>query len=322
IILVASDVGSQVLVSLGFGQDIWTVAPDNITQILLIFFAEELFYSFVVAVTKLSVIIFYLRLFQESWFRKACCGLLGITTMYGIGQILAIIFVCSPVSYNWTRWDGQHAGQCGKVNIMTFVNGGTNIAIDLVLVILPLTQLQHYRVVDNLEKDWREPHLLGRIVCHRVKLQRLATVAKFADTQNPTFDFKALSIWSLIEMHPSVICACMPGMTAFVRRVKPRLGCHAEHTPEQIRNKPRTGRSVARQIRETFSRITAAAREVGNNSTWNSLKKTTTSTMTGTQLSTIDRDAPEYRDYVVYAPYAEQGDKALPQTSIRGDRAS
>ncbi|KAF3806854.1 hypothetical protein GCG54_00007104 [Colletotrichum gloeosporioides] len=270
IVLVASDVGSQVLVSLGFGQDIWTVAPDNITQILLIFFAEELFYSFVVAVTKLSVIIFYLRLFQESWFRKACYGLFGITTMYGIGQILAIIFVCSPVSYNWTRWDGQHAGQCGKVNIMTFVNGGTNIAIDLVLVILPVTQF--------ITVSWTIRKKIGVSLIFLVGLFvtmssciRLATVAKFADTQNPTFDFKALSIWSLVEMHASVICACMPGMTAFVRRVKPRLGCHAEHTPEQIRNKPRTGRSVARQIRETFSRMTAAAREAGNNSTWNSL---------------------------------------------------
>ncbi|KAF4866635.1 hypothetical protein CGCSCA1_v013495 [Colletotrichum siamense] len=197
---------------------------------------------------------------------------------------------------------------------MTFVNGGTNIAIDLVLVILPVTQF--------ITVSWTIWKKIGVSLIFLVGLFvtvssciRLATVAKFADTQNPTFDFKALSIWSLIEMHASVICACMPGMTAFVRRVKPRLGCHAEHTPEQIRNKPRTGRSVARQIRETFSRITAAAR-------WNSSKKTTTSTMTGTQLSTIDRDAPEYRDYVVYAPYAEQGDKALPQTSIRGDRAS
>ncbi|KAK1853074.1 CFEM domain-containing protein [Colletotrichum chrysophilum] len=310
----------KTVVSLGFGQDIWTVAPDNITQILLIFFAEELFYSFVVAVTKLSVIIFYLRLFQESWFRKASYGLLGITTMYGIGQILAIIFVCSPVSYNWTRWDGQHAGQCGKVNIMTFVNGGTNIAIDLALVILPVTQF-----ITVSWTIWKKIgvsliFLVGLLIQHVSSIDHLNVMISGSNMSK--VDFKALSIWSLVEMHASVICACMPGMTAFVRRVKPRLGCHAEHTPEQIRNKPRTGRSAARKIRETFSRITAAAREVGNTSTWNSSKKTTTSTMTGTQLSTIDRDAPEYRDYVVYAPYAEQGDKALPQTSIRGDRAS
>ncbi|KAI3548704.1 CFEM domain-containing protein [Colletotrichum filicis] len=138
--LIPADIGSQILIGIGLGQDIWMVSPDNITQILLLFFVEELLYSFVVAVTKLSILIFYLRLFAETWFRVVCYVMLGVTTVYGIGQILAIVLVCSPVSYNWTQWDGEHQGKCGNVNLMAFINGGVNIAIDFILFILPVTQ--------------------------------------------------------------------------------------------------------------------------------------------------------------------------------------
>ncbi|UQC91403.1 uncharacterized protein CLUP02_16938 [Colletotrichum lupini] len=138
--LIPADIGSQILIGIGLGQDIWMVSPDNITQILLLFFVEELLYSFVVAVTKLSILIFYLRLFAETWFRVVCYVMLGVTTVYGIGQILAIVLVCSPVSYNWTQWDGEHQGKCGNVNLMAFINGRVNIAIDFILFILPVTQ--------------------------------------------------------------------------------------------------------------------------------------------------------------------------------------
>ncbi|KZL75391.1 CFEM domain-containing protein [Colletotrichum tofieldiae] len=130
----------SLLVGLGLGKDIWSVPPENITKILLLFFVEELLYAFVVAVTKLSILLFYLRLFNEPWFRTFCYIMLGLTTVYGLEQMLAIALICTPISYNWTRWDGQHSGQCGNVTVMTFFNGGMNIALDFVLFVLPVTQ--------------------------------------------------------------------------------------------------------------------------------------------------------------------------------------
>ncbi|WYZ35890.1 hypothetical protein EsH8_X_000537 [Colletotrichum jinshuiense] len=100
IALIPADIGSQILVDLGLGQDMWMIPPEHITWILRIFFVEELLYSFVIAVTKVSILIFYLRLFTEPWFRS-----------------------------------------CGNVAVMTFINGGVNIVIDLTLFTLPVTQL-------------------------------------------------------------------------------------------------------------------------------------------------------------------------------------
>ncbi|KAK7434831.1 hypothetical protein Landi51_13308 [Colletotrichum acutatum] len=329
IALIPADIGSQILIGIGLGQDIWMVSPDNITQILLLFFVEELLYSFVVAVTKLSILIFYLRLFAETWFRVVCYVMLGVTTVYGIGQILGIVLVCSPVSYNWTQWDGEHKGkvharkispwritirfgsladvdtnfQCGNVNVMAFINGGVNIAIDFILFILPVTQF--------ITVSWTLKKKIGVSLIFLVGLSvtassgiRLATLAKFGGTQNPTYDYKELSIWSLVEMHMSVICACMPGMTSFIRRVSPRMYRMKQYTPQlPDRNQPRTGRSVARRIQDTLARITTI-RMTDNRSGWQSSQATGKSS--GTESSTTSDPRPNaYKDYLSYAPYAD-----------------
>ncbi|KAK1977047.1 CFEM domain-containing protein [Colletotrichum cereale] len=66
--------------------------------------------------------------------------MLALTTVYGVGQMLAIALVCTPISYNWTQWDGKHLGECGNVTLMTFFNGGLNLGLDFILFVMPVTQ--------------------------------------------------------------------------------------------------------------------------------------------------------------------------------------
>ncbi|OHW92233.1 putative CFEM domain-containing protein [Colletotrichum incanum] len=117
------------------------LSPDQITRILFVFFLEEFMYAFVICSTKVSMIFFYLRIFPELWFRKACFTILTITVIFGVWHFLQILFVSWPISYNWTYWDGRHSGRRGNVKIFSFANAGINIALDLALFILPVTQL-------------------------------------------------------------------------------------------------------------------------------------------------------------------------------------
>ena len=52
---------------------------------------------------------------------------------------------------------------------------------------------------------------------------RLGTALKWGKSVNPTYDYKNLAIWSLIEIDTGVICACMPGIANVLRRVWPRV---------------------------------------------------------------------------------------------------
>lgn len=105
-------------------------------------------------------------------------------------------------------------------------------------------------------------------------------------------------------MHVSVICACMPGMTAFVRRVSPRLRWSQPGRPQlQDRHRPRTRRSFLRRLQHTLTRLTAARVADGASIMQN------TQALIKSQSSTADSETPEYHDYLVYAPsYTEAGD--------------
>ncbi|OLN81592.1 hypothetical protein CCHL11_05467, partial [Colletotrichum chlorophyti] len=130
----------QVAINSGLGQDMWMVSPENITRILIVFFIEEILYIIVICSTKISMIIFYLRIFYEPWVRKACHTLLAGTITFGVAYMLHAVFANWPISYSWTFWDGLHEGKRGDIIFITFLYSSINIALDLALFVLPVTQ--------------------------------------------------------------------------------------------------------------------------------------------------------------------------------------
>ncbi|TDZ32839.1 hypothetical protein C8035_v011670 [Colletotrichum spinosum] len=140
--LLAVDICSQMAIDRGFGQDIWMLSAGNITDILQkIFFVEEILYAITITTTKTSIVMFYLRIFQEPSFRTVCFATQCTNVTFGAWHIMQILFTTTPISYNWTFWDEQHSGTRGNVRLFSFINGGINIALDLWLFILPVTQL-------------------------------------------------------------------------------------------------------------------------------------------------------------------------------------
>lgn len=53
-----------------------------------------------------------------------------------------VCHVSRTLYYIWTRWDGEHKGKCVDVNALAFVNGGVRIALDLVTLALPISQIR------------------------------------------------------------------------------------------------------------------------------------------------------------------------------------
>ncbi|OLN85633.1 hypothetical protein CCHL11_05787 [Colletotrichum chlorophyti] len=136
-LVITEDVTSQVAIGLGVGRDTSQVPLSNLRQILLIFFVEEILYVILVMITKISIILFYLRIFYETWFRRACYAILIIIIFFGIFYELVVV---SASSHGWPFWDGQDTGKRGDEVILSYVNSGINIAMDLCLCFLPVTQ--------------------------------------------------------------------------------------------------------------------------------------------------------------------------------------
>ncbi|KAI7528938.1 hypothetical protein KC316_g17659 [Hortaea werneckii] len=89
--------------AIGLGKDMWEVPYDNITQILLHFFIDEVLYIGVLSATKMSIIFLYLMIFPaviSQAFRWWCIGFIALSAAYWISLSITVITACSPVSYS------------------------------------------------------------------------------------------------------------------------------------------------------------------------------------------------------------------------------
>ena len=126
----------------GVGQDIWTLTPYQITMFGQMFWYLAMVYFLDIALLKLSILFFFLRIFPDVKFRRTILISIAIVGMFGIAHVVAAIFQCWPISYNWTKWnDRDHQGRCVNTAHLAWANAAVSIALDLWMLYLPLSQI-------------------------------------------------------------------------------------------------------------------------------------------------------------------------------------
>ena len=106
------------------------------------------------ALVRISILAFYLRIFVSQTFRYQAWGLMALITF-----ALTFILQCNPLSFAWNRWDGEHTGTCIHLNAMAWAAAGSNIALDLCTIILPLPQIA------KLQLSWGKKIPLMMVFC-------------------------------------------------------------------------------------------------------------------------------------------------------------
>lgn len=103
------------------------------------------------SLAKISMCLFLLRIFQAPVFRTITYIMIAINTCVAISWILADSFHCIPVKLAWMGWDAEAAaivgsGQCIDFIASTFANGFTNIAVDVIMVSMPVWEVMKLRL--------------------------------------------------------------------------------------------------------------------------------------------------------------------------------
>lgn len=94
------------------------------------FYIDQYIYQSVIALTKISIVLLYLRIFPKSVsrpFAYTSWALIAALVVYGGGFIVYCAFQCAPVSYFWTQWDGEHEGRCSNFQLAVYLNSGFNM---------------------------------------------------------------------------------------------------------------------------------------------------------------------------------------------------
>lgn len=134
----------------GLGRDIWTLTPTEITNVLFYFYHMAYLYFLLVALVKLSIIGFYIRIFPATGVKRLLWGSFIFTIVWAFVFIVAVIFQCWPIPHFWTRWDGLHQGRCASASLISWSHASINIALDLWVLAIPLWQLK------GLQLHWKK----------------------------------------------------------------------------------------------------------------------------------------------------------------------
>ena len=139
----------------GVGRDIWTLTPDQITRFGLFFYIQETVYLAEVAISKLALLFFYMRIFPAANIRRLLWGTVIFNCIFGLTYTLISIFQCIPVGYFWKMWDGEHEGRCLNVSGISWSNAIISIVVDLWMIAIPLWQLR------TLKLGWKKKLSVG-----------------------------------------------------------------------------------------------------------------------------------------------------------------
>lgn len=134
----------------GLGHDIWTLTPEQITGFLIYFYAIEILYFLEVGMLKLSLLLFYIRIFPNRRVHQLLWGTVAFVSVTSLLYTFLSIFQCTPISYFWTKWDGTSHGYCVDMAKVAWSNAGISIVVDVWMLATPLWQLR------SLQLDWRK----------------------------------------------------------------------------------------------------------------------------------------------------------------------
>ncbi|KAF2119774.1 hypothetical protein BDV96DRAFT_642780 [Lophiotrema nucula] len=211
---------SVVLANDGLGKDMWTVPFDNITHVLQVYYFDELFYLSAIALTKISILLFYLRIFPNRNFRRCVWVTLIVCALYIVGFVPATILQCLPIRIAWQRWDSEHHGRCINLNVEGWMSSALNIILDIVVICLPLRELSQLAMSRRRKLGIMLMFLGGGFVTV-VSMLRLKWMIQFANTENVTWDYTPVGYWSTLEVHVGIIFACFPALRSLQHRLFP-----------------------------------------------------------------------------------------------------
>lgn len=183
----------------GLGQHIWTLAPNEITTMLKYFFVMTALYFTQIALLKLCLLLFYIRVFPSQGVRRLLWATVIFVVAWGITFVVAGIFQCTPVRYFWIKWDGLQEGHCVDINAVTVTHAAISIALDIWILGIPLWQLR------GLRMHWKKKVGVALMFCVGtfvtvVSILRLHALMDFVASSDASWEFYNVSVWSTIEI--------------------------------------------------------------------------------------------------------------------------
>ncbi|OCL10404.1 hypothetical protein AOQ84DRAFT_315530 [Glonium stellatum] len=172
-------------------------------------------YATAVTCTKVSILMFYRRIFGIKSSLYVC---LFLAIGYWITIIVTINVGCRPLDYFWRRYtDLTAVGTCIDIPKFFFGNGIAAMLIDVIILCVPVPIVWSLQMPTSQKLAVVSILLLGSFVCV-ASIVRIVTLERNVKSSDPTWTISPVFVWSCVEPFIGIVCACLPTFAPFFRR--------------------------------------------------------------------------------------------------------
>lgn len=172
------------------------------------------------AVTKVSIIMQYMRVFVGTMIQRICRITLVVVIIYGLWTFWSAVFTCFPVAKFWDKT--IKTGYCINFTALWFTNASINIVTDLIVFSLPMPVIRSLNLPKKQKIGLMLIFAVGVFACV-TSILRLRSLYIASISKDLTYDNVGAATWSAVELNVAIICACLPMMKPLLVRMFPRL---------------------------------------------------------------------------------------------------
>ena len=100
-------------------------------------------------VVKISILLFYRRLFIIRPFKIASGVLMAVVASWAIAFTIATVAQCQPLAYFWEYFELEYPGHCIQVRLMYQALAYSDLLLDVLVLVLPIP------MVISLHMPWK-----------------------------------------------------------------------------------------------------------------------------------------------------------------------
>ncbi|KAF7114302.1 hypothetical protein CNMCM5793_008254 [Aspergillus hiratsukae] len=174
----------------GNGIHIWEVDESDLQKYSKWANTSQIVYGPLICITKLSILLLYLRVFAPSFRSKTffCIhALIWLNLGFYFADTFVKIFECSPRA---KIWDKSLKGHCININIPFIVTSAINVASDFLILVLPIVSV--WRLQMRNSKKWGT----SAIFAAGIFIMRLVVSVQNKTVTDKTYDWFPEFLWT------------------------------------------------------------------------------------------------------------------------------
>ncbi|OGM41142.1 integral membrane protein [Aspergillus bombycis] len=198
------------------------VAKEDLVKYAKLANASQIMYGPLIFITKLSILLLYLRVFapaKKSWMYIFIHGLLWFNAAFYLADTLIEIFACVPRE---KIWNADVHGHCINVNMMILSTAILNTISDFSLLMLPIFCVWRLHMRNTQKLGLSAVFAAGLFACFSSAMRIGISVQK-NNTSDRTYDWFPEFLWTSAEISAGIIASSLPAVPSFFRHVKGKV---------------------------------------------------------------------------------------------------